>query len=139
MTIINFTPLPALMGGLIIGLAATLLFLLRGRIFGISGFLGGLVSLSRGDILWRVLSASGLIIGAYIVHLIMNTPQVLETVSTERLVVSGLLVGFGTRLGSGCTSGHGVCGLSRLSARSLVATLCFMCAGFITVYLFPHS
>ncbi len=139
MSIINFTPLPALIGGLVIGLSATLLFLLRGRIFGISGFLGGLVCLNRGDILWRALSALGLILGAFTVHKVLNTPAAFETVGTSRLIISGLLVGFGTRLGSGCTSGHGVCGLSRLSARSLVATLCFMGAGFIIVYFFPHS
>ncbi len=139
MTIVHFTPLQALIGGLVIGMAATLLFALRGQIFGISGFFGGLLHLKKGDTLWRISSIAGLILGAYVMHLIFNTPAQFETVSTTRLIIAGLLVGFGTRLGSGCTSGHGVCGLSRLSARSLVATLTFMAAGFLTVYLFPAN
>ncbi len=139
MNIINFTPGAALIGGLLIGLASSLLFIMRGQIFGISGFFGGLLNLNKGDTLWRVSAIAGLISGAFIVHKIMQTPDSFATVSTPRLVIAGLLVGFGTRLGSGCTSGHGVCGISRLSARSIVATLTFMLAGIITVLFAAHS
>ncbi len=139
MNIINFTPYPALTGGILIGLAASILLMLRGNIFGISGIVGGLLNFHKKDMLWRILSVVGLILGAYLVHLFLNTPDKMETVSTTRLIIAGLLVGFGTRLGNGCTSGHGVCGISRLSIRSLVATACFMISAIITVYFLPYN
>lgn len=134
MTIVNFTPMPALLGGILIGLATTLLLLTTGRIFGISGIVGGLVEPKKGDILWRVSMVIGLILGAIFIHLTTDTPRIIDTVSTPYLIIGGLLMGLGTRLGSGCTSGHGVCGMSRFSLRSIVATLCFMAAGFVVVY-----
>ena len=139
MNIINFTPYPALTGGILIGLGASILLMLRGNIFGISGIVGGLLNFQKKDRLWRILSVVGLIFGAYLVHLFLNTPDKMETVSTTRLIIAGLLVGFGTRLGNGCTSGHGVCGISRLSIRSLVATACFMISAIITVYFLPYN
>jgi len=139
MTLVNFTPSLALMGGIFVGLASGILLLFSGKIFGISGFCGGLLSWKKKDRLWRILSMAGLILGAFLTHLIFKTPDQMDTVSTPRLIIAGLLVGFGTRLGSGCTSGHGVCGLSRGSKRSLMATLTFMLMGLITVYFFPYA
>ena len=133
-----FTPWPALSGGLLIGLAAAMFVLLNGRIAGISGVLGGLFKPTRGDLGWRVAFIGGLI-GAPLVYAIFSTlPSVQIDAGYGALLVAGFLVGVGTRLGSGCTSGHGVCGLSRLSARSLVATATFMGAGFFTVFVLRH-
>ena len=135
---IHFTPWTALAGGLLIGLAAAAFVLLNGRIAGISGILGGLLRPARGDIAWRVAFLAGLI-GAPLVHaLFAARPEARIEAGQGTLVVAGLLVGLGTRYGAGCTSGHGVCGLSRLSPRSLVATAAFMAAGFLTVYLLRH-
>ena len=135
---IHFTPWTALAGGLLIGLAAAAFVLLNGRIAGISGILGGLLRPARGDIAWRVAFLAGLI-GAPLVHaLFAALPEARIEAGQGTLVVAGLLVGLGTRYGAGCTSGHGVCGLSRLSPRSLVATATFMAAGFLTVYLLRH-
>ena len=136
MNIVNFTPQPALLGGLLIGLAAVVLLITTGRIFGISGIIGGLFKPSKGDVLWRLLVVVGLITGAYFTHLAANTPTKISSVPTHYLILGGLFVGFGTRLGSGCTSGHGVCGMSRLSVRSIVATITFMLAGVLSVYFF---
>ena len=136
MTIVNFTPHDALYGGLLIGLAATLFFLFLGRVFGISGILGGLFRPQKNDTLWRIVIISGLILGALTTHLLINTTETIVTVSGGKLIAGGLLMGFGTRLGSGCTSGHGVCGISRLSPRSIYATLVFMIAGISTVTFF---
>lgn len=134
----NFTPWSALAGGLLIGLAAALFLLLNGRIAGISGILGGLLVPQRGDVLWRMAFMAGLI-GAPVAWLSgSELPPIEINAGYPTLVVAGLLVGIGTRYGSGCTSGHGVCGLSRLSLRSLVATLSFMAAGFVTVYIIRH-
>jgi len=134
----DFTPWSALAGGLLIGLAAALFLLLNGRIAGISGILGGLLVPSAGDRLWRVAFLAGLI-GAPAVWLtIAELPPITINADYPALIAAGLLVGVGTRYGSGCTSGHGVCGLSRLSPRSLVATLSFMAAGFVTVYIVRH-
>ena len=134
----NFTPLSALTGGLLIGLAAALFLLLNGRIAGISGILGGLLAPQRGDILWRMAFMTGLI-GAPLAWLLTSDlPSIEINAGYPTLIFAGLLVGIGTRYGSGCTSGHGVCGLSRLSLRSLVATLSFMAAGFVTVYIIRH-
>ena len=134
-----FTPWSALAGGLLIGLAATLFVLLNGRIAGISSIVGGLLRPVRGDIGWRLAFIAGLI-GApmlYAMAAALPTPRI--DAGTTVLVLAGVLVGVGTRYGSGCTSGHGVCGLSRLSLRSLAATLAFMGAGFVTVFVLRHA
>jgi uncharacterized protein len=131
----SFTPWSALGGGVIIGIAAAMFLLLNGRIAGISGILGGLLRPTRGDVGWRAAFVAGLI-GApllYAAFTALPVPRI--DASTGALVAAGLLVGVGTRYGAGCTSGHGVCGLSRLSPRSLVATLAFMGAGFATVFV----
>jgi len=133
-----FTPWTALAGGALIGLAAVMFVLLNGRIAGISGVLGGLLSPARGDIAWRVLFLLGLFAAPWLWRTVTAWPPVTIDASTVATIAAGLLVGFGTRLGSGCTSGHGVCGLSRLSPRSLVATLTFMAAGFVAVWVIRH-
>ncbi len=133
-----FTPWHALAGGVLIGTAAALFALLNGRIAGISGVLGGLLQPRRGDMAWRIAFIGGLLLAPALVALVATVPVPRIEAGTGTLVVAGLLVGFGTRWGSGCTSGHGVCGLSRLSPRSLVATVAFMGAGFATVYAVRH-
>lgn len=134
----HFTPVSSLIGGLIIGLAAALLILLNGRIAGISGILGGLLKPVRTDIAWRVVFVLGMVLAPAVWFVMAGAPTIEIEASTPLLVIAGLLVGYGTRMGSGCTSGHGVCGLSRLSPRSLAATLTFMGAGFVTVYVVRH-
>ena len=133
-----FTPWHAAAGGAAIGLAAALFLLVNGRIAGISGILGGLLKPGKGDIGWRVAFLAGLVGAplAYALVAALPTPQI--DAGYGALVAAGLLVGVGTRYGSGCTSGHGVCGLSRLSPRSLVATGAFMAAGFVTVFVARH-
>jgi uncharacterized membrane protein YedE/YeeE len=132
----QFTPVASLAGGVLIGLAAALLLITHGKIAGISGVLGGLLQPRPGDIAWRAWFVGGLAGGGLLLALIWpDAFGVLADRSLAVVAVAGLLVGFGTRLGSGCTSGHGVCGLSRVSARSLVATITFMAAGVITVLL----
>ena len=133
-----FTPWTALIGGMLIGLAAAMFALLNGRVAGISGVLGGLFKPTRGDIGWRLAFIGGLVGASLVYRLFATLPAVQIDASYAALVVAGLLVGVGTRYGSGCTSGHGVCGLSRLSPRSLVATLSFMGAGFVTVFVVRH-
>lgn len=133
-----FTPLAALTGGVLIGLAAALLIILNGRIAGISGILGGLLKPHTGDIAWRFAFIAGLIAAPVIYAMVFTLPAVSIEADTPTLIIAGLLVGLGTRYGSGCTSGHGVCGISRLSPRSMIATLVFMVAGFMTVYLVRH-
>jgi len=134
----NFTPGLSLSGGLIIGAAAAVLVLGIGRIAGISGILGGLLGLPRGDMAWRLAFLAGLI-GAPILAAALGRPVVAEIdAGWAEIVVAGFLVGIGTRYAGGCTSGHGVCGLSRGSVRSLVATLTFMGAGFLTVFVLRH-
>jgi len=133
-----FTPWPALAGGLLIGLAAAMFVLLNGRIAGISGILGGLLKPVRGDAGWRVAFVAGLIGAPWAYAAFSALPRVQVDAGYGVLVAAGLLVGIGTRYGAGCTSGHGVCGLSRLSARSLVATMIFMGAGFAVVFLVRH-
>lgn len=134
-----FTPLSAAAGGLLIGIAAALLALLQGRIAGISGIVGGLLALrAAGDTGWRLAFVGGLLLAPLLYRLVAEWQAPAVDAGWGTLVVAGLLVGFGTRLGSGCTSGHGVCGLSRLSPRSFAATLVFMGAGFATVFVLRH-
>ena len=133
-----FTPWSALLGGMLIGLASAMLVLLNGRIAGISGILGGLLRPRSGDIAWRAAFILGLV-GVplvYAMFTVLPAPQI--DAGNGSLIVAGLLVGVGTRYGSGCTSGHGVCGLSRLSLRSAVATAIFMGTGFLTVFVTRH-
>ena len=134
----QFTPGASLAGGALIGLAAALLLLLNGRIAGISGILGGLLRPARRDVAWRVAFLLGLMGASLVYGLFAPLPVPRIEATIEVLIAAGLLVGVGTRYGAGCTSGHGVCGLSRLSPRSLVATLVFMAAGFITVFVLRH-
>lgn len=137
-----FTPYSSLLGGAMIGLAAAILVLINGRIAGISGItgmlLGKLLRHERTDIVWRLAFVLGLFAAPWLWSMVHAYPSVLTNTSTTLLIIAGLLVGVGTRLGSGCTSGHGVCGLARLSPRSLAATATFMSAGFVTVYLLRH-
>lgn len=135
---IAFTPGAALAGGALIGIAAVMFALLAGRIAGISGIVGGLLRPTRGDVAWRIAFIAGLIAAPMLIALASAMPPVRIEASTPLLVAGGLLVGWGSRYGSGCTSGHGVCGLSRLSPRSLAATATFMGAGFATVFLMRH-
>lgn len=135
---IHFTPWASLAGGLLIGLSAAVFILVNGRILGVSGIVGGLLRPQRGDVGWRLWFILGML-AAPILWAILAGPSVSNIDSSwTTLTIAGLLVGLGTRFGSGCTSGHGVCGISRLSPRSLVATLVFMAMGFITVYLIRH-
>jgi uncharacterized protein len=135
MEIINFTPIPALLGGMIIGLAAAMLLLGVGQVFGISGISAGILNLKKKDILWRVLIILGLIMGAAFGHWVFATPNVTHFRSFPYLVVGPIIMGFGARYGGGCTSGHGVCGISRFPKRSIVATMTFMSTGIIVVLL----
>lgn len=134
----HFTPLAALAGGALIGAAAAMFALLNGRIAGISGILGGLLRPARGDVGWRVAFVLGLVGAPLVYALVAALPQPQIDASFGAVVLAGVLVGVGTRYASGCTSGHGVCGLSRLSPRSLVATAAFMGAGFVTVFVTRH-
>lgn len=133
-----FTPWSALAGGVLIGLAAALLVLLNGRIAGISGIVGGLLTPRRGDIGWRLAFVAGLVLAPVLWLAVAVPPPIRIEAGYPLLVVAGLVVGISTRYGAGCTSGHGVCGISRLSPRSIVATLAFMTAGFITVFVVRH-
>ena len=134
----NFTPWASLAGGMLLGLASAMFILINGRILGISGIIGGLLRPTSGDVGWRLAFVLGLLIAPLLYLLLAGPVAVRIDASWATLVIAGLLVGVGTRFGSGCTSGHGVCGLSRLSPRSLVATLAFMGAGFFSVYLMRH-
>jgi len=134
-----FTPLSALMGGILIGLASGAFALLKGRVAGISGIVGGLLGPpAAGDRGWRLAFVAGLLLAPAVYGLFATLPPVQVDASMGTLLIAGLLVGLGTRIGSGCTSGHGVCGLSRLSPRALAATITFMVAGFVTVALVRH-
>lgn len=134
----QFTPGTALVGGILIGLAAASFLLLNGRIAGISGILGGLLTPKKFDNIWRIAFLAGLIGAPVLWMLVAELPPIEINAGYPTLIIAGLLVGIGTRYGSGCTSGHGVCGLSRLSLRSLAATLSFMAAGFVTVFVIRH-
>lgn len=137
----HFTPGPSLVGGVLLGLAAALFILLNGRILGISGIVAGLLPPQRGDALWRICFVLGLFTAPLVVSLLapegwIDAPRI--EASTGSVLLSGMLVGLGTRYAAGCTSGHGVCGLSRLSPRSMVATALFMTAGFAVVFVMKH-
>jgi uncharacterized membrane protein YedE/YeeE len=135
----NFTPVAAAIGGALIGLAAVLLMLLTGRVAGISGIFGGLVTLQASDKAWRLAFVAGLILAPLtgtVAGYALAEPQM--PASWALVAIAGLLVGAGTRLGSGCTSGHGVCGIARISSRSIVATLLFMATAIVTVALMRH-
>lgn len=136
----HFSPLSALTGGLVIGLAVAILLFLNGRIAGISGIIGNLLQYPpvKQDIAWRLAFIAGLVVAPVTCLLFYPLPPVQVEASNTLLVAAGLLVGIGTRYASGCTSGHGVCGLSRLSLRSLIATLSFMLAGFVSVFVIRH-
>lgn len=135
---ISFTPVQSLIGGLLIGFSTLLMIRYLGKITGISGIVGQLWSATAEDRAWRLAFVAGLVLSPLVYALVLPLPAVEIQASTPWLIVAGLLVGFGSRLGSGCTSGHGVCGLSRLSPRSLVATITFMLVAMLVVGLFRH-
>ncbi len=136
---LSFTPVPSLLGGMILGVAAALYVLLHGRILGISGIVSGLIHPKLGDTAWRWGLILGIFSSPFWASLFFDIrPIVVVDTDWFGIVIAGLLVGFGSQYASGCTSGHGICGLSRLSPRSLVATLTFMSAGFLTVYFLRH-
>lgn len=138
----HFTPWASLGGGVLLGIASAMFLLLNGRILGISGIVGGLLAPRGGDIGWRLAFLLGMGAAPFVFAALLP-PELLPVVRIDAsepvIALAGVLVGVGTRYGSGCTSGHGVCGLSRLSPRSLVATLSFMAAGFAIVYLLRHA
>lgn len=135
----GFTPWAALAGGTLIGLASLLLLLVNGRIAGISGILGGSLEPKRGDLLWRVLFFFGLFTGGLVTLWWLPASLAIRVdVSTPAVILAGLLVGLGTRIGNGCTSGHGVSGVGRLAPRSIVASATFVAAGMLTVYVVRH-
>ena len=138
MDLAHFTPIASLVGGLFIGLAAALLWISNGRVAGITGIVAELLAPARGDAGWRLAFVGGLVGGGALVHALHPSAFAAPRGSTALLVVAGVLVGFGTRLANGCTSGHGVCGVSRLSPRSLAATAIFMAAGIATVAIARH-
>ncbi len=141
MEIINFTPYSAIIGGALIGLSAAVLLLFKGRIAGISGIAGGVILPEKGDIPWRILFLVGLVLGGLLYQLLGISPSVenIQPVTGKiGLIAAGLLVGIGSALGTGCTSGHGICGLARRSFRSLIATLTFMLTAMITVFMVRH-
>jgi hypothetical protein len=136
----NFTPASAAIGGLLIGISATVLWIANGRIAGISGIVGGLLTARLDDIAWRVAFLAGLIAAPLVYGWATGSlPPISISVPPLIVIAGGLLVGFGTRLGGGCTSGHGVCGLARLSPRSLVATALFMATAVVTSFLLRHA
>ena len=134
----EFTPWTGLIGGLLIGAAATLLLWLNGRIAGVPGIVGGLLSPTPGDSSWRLLFIGGLLLGGFIYQTLAGSLGVSIQQPLPVMLLAGFIVGFGTRLGSGCTSGHGVCGLGRKSVRSLTATIVFMLSAVVTVYVIRH-
>jgi len=133
-----FTPSQALAGGAMIGAATALFFVLNGRIAGISGIIGGLLKPQTGDVSWRLAFVLGMLAAPLAYAAFAALPEVRIDGGYSTLALAGVLVGLGTRYGSGCTSGHGVCGVARLSPRSIAATLAFMVAGFVTVFAVRH-
>jgi len=135
----NFTPVSALIGGLLIGFSAIILLLFNGRILGVTGITGGILQPQRKDLLWRVLFLSSVAMAPVLYSMVTAKPILIEvTGSLPTLIIGGFLVGFGACVGSGCTSGHGICGLGRLSRRSLVVTVTFMVTSIVTVYVIRH-
>jgi hypothetical protein len=135
----NFTPLAALLGGILIGLSASAMLMVEGKIAGISGIFAGVLSPAKGETAWKASFVAGLLAGGVMLRIFLPRAFDFGIIRTYgALVVAGLLVGFGTRLGNGCTSGHGVCGIGRLSPRSVVATMTFIASGLATVYLVNH-
>lgn len=136
--LIHFTPYQALAGGAIIGVAVSVLILFQGKIAGVSGILFHLLQPSAVNLRWRAAFLLGLLLSPFIWRLFSKLPIIEVNTSSTLLVVSGALVGLGTVLGNGCTSGHGICGIARFSKRSIVATCLFMVSGFLTVYIVRH-
>lgn len=137
----NFTPFESLLGGILLGISSAIFILVNGRILGISGILGGLLRPRKGDIMWRIMFLLGMTSAPFVFHFLFPVSWIVEPnieANYLTIIIAGILVGFGTRYGSGCTSGHGVCGLSRLSLRSMVSTITFMLFGFISVYVVRH-
>jgi uncharacterized protein len=135
----NFTPVSGLVGGVLIGLSVALTLLLNGRLAGISGIVSGLLAPKAGDAGWRVAFVAGLMLGALAFVLLSGGPVTVDVLaSPPAIIFGGLLVGFGTRLSSGCTSGHGLCGIALLSRRSVVATAVFFGVAMLTVFLIGH-
>ena len=134
----HFTPWASLAGGILLGLASALFVLVNGRILGISGILGGLLKPKSGDVAWRVAFVLGLLVAPALYAALRGPWSVRIEAGWGTVVLAGLLVGVGSRVGNGCTSGHGICGLSRLSLRSLVNVLTFMVSGVITVFVLRH-
>ena len=134
----HFTPWASLAGGILLGLASAIFILVNGRILGISGIVGGLFRPKAGDVGWRLSFLLGMLVAPLLYALVAGPIAPRIDAGWVTVLIAGVLVGVGTRYGSGCTSGHGVCGLSRLSPRSLVATLAFMGAGFVTVFVMRH-
>lgn len=134
----SFTAASAAAGGALIGLAVALLLLVNGRVAGVSGIVGGVLRPRRGDVGWRLAFVAGLVAAPIAYTLLRTMPPIGFDVSMPSIGLAGLLVGIGTRYGAGCTSGHGICGISRLSPRSIAATLCFMAAGIATVFVTRH-
>ena len=135
----NFTPLSAMAGGALIGISVTLLLLFNGRIGGISGIMNGVFFAPKNDRIWRLIFLAGLVTGAFLLQLLapdFNVPR--QNYPLLLLGLGGFLIGFGTRMSGGCTSGHGICGIANLSIRSLIATLTFMGTGIMTVYIIRH-
>lgn len=135
----NFTPVSALAGGALIGLSVSLLLLFNGRMAGISGIMNGLFIAPKKEEVWRGLFLIGLILGAFIFQLLTNNSlQLRHGYPILLIILGGFLVGFGTRMGNGCTSGHGICGIATFSIRSITATITFMLSGMITVFILKH-
>lgn len=139
MDVAHFTPIASLVGGLLIGLASALLWILNGRVAGITGIVGEIFRREPGETNWRLAFVVGLVGGGALVHVLRPTVFDLPRGSTGLLIVAGLCVGFGTRLANGCTSGHGLCGVSRRSPRSLAATAIFMLVAMATVFVMHHT
>jgi uncharacterized membrane protein YedE/YeeE len=135
----HFTPVSAALGGVLLGIASSLLFILNGRILGISGIVGGIPAAPTPDRLWRVVFLAGLFVGGIALLVFDRSALALASEQTVPVAIAaGVLVGVGTRMSNGCTSGHGLCGMARLSKRSLVATLVFMVTGALTVFVVRH-
>ena len=135
----NFTPFAALVGGILIGLSASAMLLLEGKIAGISGICAGVLNPAKGETAWKASFIAGLLAGGVLLRIFLPRAFDFGIIRPYgMLIIAGLLVGFGTRLGNGCTSGHGVCGISRLSPRSMVATITFIASGAVVVYLVDH-